>query len=1339
MPWGLVKHHDGKTCKTTKDGSSTEFESHYIKEFKWTKINEDPMSSLFTSTGMAASENYKRRVLLYLGAARRILKIETSPSSCSVQKCKFTNNKLTNNSVTSAEYFSTAYLTSNPKHASGFRFTCASQITEIKVQFTDLDTVLPVYPRMSIPVTNAVKVWDSYCKTAVNKGHASRAYLVGNERPEGNDNKHHRRMTRDYMGIRSDEIGGFERYSNNAADPAYIAVFFGFRIRVCNFFVSMPRKAPKDLVLYMDGNEIAKVTANAPDKVSDLLDWYNGSTKLNDLVGSSFKLVWPAQKGSNGEWTVAHLTRITISYTEPGHPIRQWKSKLGHGQWSFHQTEHPKMWGKYKWDHPAAEAYSHNTLGRPGQRWYPQNGAWEGYKSWQSDEDTQLCQKAGALMFVCNSEINLTAFIINFPDFGEKIDDADTTTKYRERSRNSGMKLIAQSGSFQNSRVIAEFGKGQIAANRLNLLDYRTTNYLAKIKTLKLILDIKNKYDTRENVINSVDIFYYNNEFTPQKVWESTNRLKSSPVALPSYIGVKDEAMFTVQDSQRTIGHTKQMMTEGFPHYWKARDSWNRRIDIEFNGVIVMTSLIFETCRIYRENNYRNVKLECLIDNSYHVICETPEKVGYRAKKRDDDTVDPNTTTKWSSTEEAWSPGDHIEMFDHKKAKHMPFLTGKQFRLSFPNTGVVAVGKLSIGYYDVNDENRDSKWVPGDFDCANIIHPDPTTTSMQTINANPFTAWTSSSTNNIEIKFNEKVTIKNVTFGLDVKPDDDSSSYYPVPELDAYGRSQPNKSANYMHKNLQLLIDGTRRANTDNSFTLGANQTHIHFFHYTANENGNQDSSVYRNNVNCCQNSIDGQNVKLQWNSKNCRIATLEIIYSKIVPSDLELAERACLAAHNNYRFRHGLSADYNYTLAYTNKVADSLMTSARDYAQELVDQNKWEHSAEAIRGDYGENLFRIRWVAGTTPSKFDKLAVAGEAVHQWYSEYVNFDKDTGERNGNILHNGQIGHFLQVICKGTESDGKIGIGIRSSKDGLTTTVCVHYQKRAKYMNKGANYIKHPTYIGAKSLLTIQEEAALRKIIATGNAKDLSKTCKFYLKKSKDKLNFMEKEATAEFAKIIETGYDASNWKTEVGRIKTQVNSAEGTSVSNMTSSISAIRIPNSLAETSFKNLRLTGFLLETIDVLAISILINGCTPDTAIIQNQTIQAIIDCNEDGWVNQNGYEDRKINWSTNGCPADEKPGCRSCIRVMLGCFGVRSGQTSHYKDKIADFNSSWKQIIRRLKWVFGGSAVPRAVMIEYDRFNGLGEDFKPATYAETCEKETHTDMAYNTQFDVIESAD
>ena len=79
-----------------------------------------------------------------------------------------------------------------------------------------------------------------------------------------------------------------------------------------------------------------------------------------------------------------------------------------------------------------------------------------------------------------------------------------------------------------------------------------------------------------------------------------------------------------------------------------------------------------------------------------------------------------------------------------------------------------------------------------------------------------------------------------------------------------------------------------------------------------------------------------------------------------------------------------------------------------------MLNDNKWEHSANALAGQYGENLFRIRWSAGTSPSEFDKLAVAGEAVRQWYSEYVNYDKDSGERNGNILHDGQIEHFLQV-------------------------------------------------------------------------------------------------------------------------------------------------------------------------------------------------------------------------------------------------------------------------------------------------------------------------------------
>jgi len=37
---------EGKPCETTLDGSSTEFESYYTKEFKWTSIFRDPMNSM---------------------------------------------------------------------------------------------------------------------------------------------------------------------------------------------------------------------------------------------------------------------------------------------------------------------------------------------------------------------------------------------------------------------------------------------------------------------------------------------------------------------------------------------------------------------------------------------------------------------------------------------------------------------------------------------------------------------------------------------------------------------------------------------------------------------------------------------------------------------------------------------------------------------------------------------------------------------------------------------------------------------------------------------------------------------------------------------------------------------------------------------------------------------------------------------------------------------------------------------------------------------------------------------------------------------------------------------
>ena len=47
--------------------------------------------------------------------------------------------------------------------------------------------------------------------------------------------------------------------------------------------------------------------------------------------------------------------------------------------------------------------------------------------------------------------IHLTAFVINFPDYGEKVDDSDNDDTYRERPRNSGFILKNISNFVLNS------------------------------------------------------------------------------------------------------------------------------------------------------------------------------------------------------------------------------------------------------------------------------------------------------------------------------------------------------------------------------------------------------------------------------------------------------------------------------------------------------------------------------------------------------------------------------------------------------------------------------------------------------------------------------------------------------------------------------------------------------------------------------------------------------------------------------------------------------------------------------------------------------------------------
>merc|ERR1712025_1149773 len=135
------------------------------------------------------------------------------------------------------------------------------------------------------------------------------------------------------------------------------------------------------------------------------------------------------------------------------------------------------------------------------------------------------------------------------------------------------------------------------------------------------------------------------------------------------------------------------------------------------------------------------------------------------------------------------------------------------------------------------------------------------------------------------------------------------------------------------------------------------------------------------------------------------------------------LAEKACLAAHNLLRFKHGVSFLNRYRLG-----SGTIRDNARAHAKWLLDNNKFQHSSQTT---YGENLCRITWKSPAEYtrelgiSKQQSLAIGSIAVEEWYKEYLNYSQKTSDWNGNIFHDEQISHFLQVIWDGKKSDNKI--------------------------------------------------------------------------------------------------------------------------------------------------------------------------------------------------------------------------------------------------------------------------------------------------------------------------
>ncbi|KAI8470554.1 MAG: CAP domain-containing protein [Monoraphidium minutum] len=115
----------------------------------------------------------------------------------------------------------------------------------------------------------------------------------------------------------------------------------------------------------------------------------------------------------------------------------------------------------------------------------------------------------------------------------------------------------------------------------------------------------------------------------------------------------------------------------------------------------------------------------------------------------------------------------------------------------------------------------------------------------------------------------------------------------------------------------------------------------------------------------------------------------------------LELSKDAILAAHNAHRKAHGADP-----LAWD----DGLRASALRYAQQCT----WSHSAPEQRGGAGENLYFANGYALTTGRR---------AVYAWYVEERDYDYAAPGRPKAGRDNAMIGHFTQIVWRGTKRVG----------------------------------------------------------------------------------------------------------------------------------------------------------------------------------------------------------------------------------------------------------------------------------------------------------------------------
>jgi len=325
-------------------------------------------------------------------------------------------------------------------------------------------------------------------------------------------------------------------------------------------------------------------------------------------------------------------------------------------------------------------------------------------------------------------------------------------------------------------------------------------------------------------------------------------------------------------------------------------------------------------------------------------------------------------------------------------------------------------------------------------------------------------------------------------------------------------------------------------------------------------------------------------------------------------------------------RFKHGITHLNRYRLGY-----GAIRDSARSHAQWLLVNKKFEHSSQQT---YGENLCQVKWNSSFNPSEEDKLAIGSFAVKQWYKEYVNYSQFDHDWNGNIFHDEQIGHFLQVLWNGKKGDNKIGVGIKSNE--RYTIIVVHYENKRLASEKIRENIKNARLISSNSFLTIQEEEDLRSFMKKrkkeynqeyrkfnngeeNNATDirikLKRNCSFYLQCAEKKIGFLRKEAADPYKSSH--NYDSNficDWLCKVETLSGSVidgfellkKPLDHENICQLFEKVMEIVIPNSLANERFENLQLEAFFKGTLDILNFSATVGGSTPSNSRLPNHTL-------------------------------------------------------------------------------------------------------------------------------------